>query len=74
MKVTILLEVDVDDLDITSNIYKDSLTTEAWGVVQTDNWIEVEIESVKYQDEEVELTDSSYYDLQDYLSKQGESY
>jgi hypothetical protein len=67
MKFTIMLEVDIDDLDIDYELYEDSLTTEAWGIVRTDKWVNVEINSVTYDGNEVEFTDSSYEDLQNYL-------
>jgi len=74
MKVQILLEVDVNDLDIDARVYQDSLTTEAWGVVQTDTWVEVEILCVEYKGLEVELLDKTYDALVDYLSKKEEEY
>lgn len=68
MYVDIIMRVDMDDLDIDYKVYHDSLTTEAWGIVQTDKWTEVEINSITYNDQEVELTEASYDELRDYLA------
>lgn len=67
MNLTVLLNVNISDLDIKYYTYENSLTGEVWGVTQTKKWIDVDIESIKYQDKEVDLTEDSYFELVQYL-------
>jgi len=62
--------VDIEDLDIDSRIYKNDLTTEYWGSKSKESWDEIEIISVMYNSEEVELSDTAYEAIEDYIIKQ----
>jgi len=64
--------VDIEDLDIDSRVYKNSLTTEYWGSKSKESWGEIEIISVMYNGEEVELSDTAYDVIENYVIKQQE--
>ena len=67
MLVTITLQVDIEDLDIEATYTKNSLSTEYWGNERTDTWWEVDIDSITYNGIDVDLSDSEYNNVEDYL-------
>lgn len=73
MIIPITIYVDVDDLDIDYIAEQNSLTSEYWGSVRTDNWVEIDLRSVTWDGHDVDLDDNTYDDLLEYLAKQGET-
>lgn len=73
MIIPITIYVDVDDLDIDYVAEENSLTSEYWGSVRTDNWVEIDLRSVTWDGHDVELDDNTYDDLLEYLAKRGET-
>lgn len=74
MQIPITIMVDISELEIDSRVYKNGITTEYWGSVRTDNWIEVEIINILYNDQEVELSDEAYETVEEYVIKQTDEY
>lgn len=68
MEIEVIMKVDVTELIIDANIQENSLTSEYWGSVKTDKWTEIEVESVYWNGQEIELTDNGYDDLVEYLA------
>lgn len=66
MKVSIVLEVDIDDLDFDRLMISSSIeSSEAWGRVATHTEWDVDWDDVKYNGQSVELLD--YDRAVDYL-------
>jgi hypothetical protein len=70
MLIPITITVDPDELEIDSRVFQNGITTEYWGSVKTDTWAEVEIISVMYNDQEVELSDEAFSLVEEYVIKQ----
>lgn len=70
MIIPITIYVDVDDLDIDYVAEENSLTSEYWGSVRTDRWVEIDLRGITWDGHDVELDDNTYDDLLEYLARQ----
>lgn len=69
MKIAITIMVDAADLDVEYTARGNSLTSEYWGSVRTDEWVEIEIEDVGFNGYEAELDNENWDRLETYLAE-----
>ena len=74
MEIEITLTVDIDELEVDCYLEENSITTEYWGNTQIDRWLEVDIRSVMWEGNEVELSDYDYDKLQEYIANNQEDF
>ena len=71
MKAWINLYVDMSDLDIDYKIEHYTETSEHFGQLRTDNYVDIDIKSVKYNG--VETDDYDVEEVEDYIMRVLES-
>ena len=64
-----MIDVDISELEVDYTAENNSLTTEYWGNIKTDRWIDIYIESITWQGYDVELSDADYDKLIEHIQE-----